>query len=178
MGRASYPRESTRFGSYIRKLRQEKYSDISLNSFASRIGISGSYLSCIETGKVPPPSSKVVIKLAQELGVGREYLLAMAGQPNPALRDLLVDRKYSKIRAMFMERRIGQGLERYDFPEIAATLMGYRPDPRISTPNLLRVLADLVEAIEREAKPEITPDLIRAALVAMLNYVPKADQGR
>lgn len=175
MSRAFFSRESVKFGGFIRRLRLQKFPDISLNRFAPLVGISGSYLSAVETGKVPPPSAEVVIRLAEKLGVGKEYLLAVAGQPNQALKDLLVGRKYSEIRQMFMERCIGQGLVRYDFPEIAAILMGYKSEPGISTAGLLRLLADLVEAIEKEARPEVTPDLIRASLVGLLNYVPDVE---
>lgn len=71
----------TAFGKRIRELRKGGGDGhISLRDLAQRVGIDFTYLSKIENGKVPPPSNEVIEKLARELGVDLEELLALAAK--------------------------------------------------------------------------------------------------
>lgn len=66
------------FGEKIRELRKRK--DLSQRDLAGRVDIDFTYLSKIENGKVPPPSDKVIRKLARELEADLEELLTLAAK--------------------------------------------------------------------------------------------------
>lgn len=73
----------TRFGEHLRSIReglQEQDSAFSLRKVAGRVGIEPAYLSKIERGVFPPPSEEVIVKLADELGLNRDILLALGGK--------------------------------------------------------------------------------------------------
>ena len=53
---------------------------------AERVGVQPSYLSKVERGEVAPPSEDTLVRLARELAVEPDLLLAMAGKVS---RDLL-----------------------------------------------------------------------------------------
>jgi HTH-type transcriptional regulator, competence development regulator len=70
------------FGPNLRK-RREQLKELddksySLRKVASRVGIEPAYLSKIEQGNVPAPSEQVIYKLAQELNVNANELMARA----------------------------------------------------------------------------------------------------
>ncbi|HOZ18298.1 MAG TPA: helix-turn-helix transcriptional regulator [Candidatus Fermentibacter daniensis] len=67
------------FGPHIRKVRQEKFPDMTVSDFADSVGITGPYLSKIENSKVPPPSEPTVKAIAEKLGEDTDSLLLMAG---------------------------------------------------------------------------------------------------
>lgn len=71
------------FGQFIRKKREELKRDdrrYSLRQVAFRVGVEPAYLSKIERRETPPPSEEKIRRLASELGVDPDYLLAMAGK--------------------------------------------------------------------------------------------------
>jgi transcriptional regulator with XRE-family HTH domain len=71
------------FGEYIRDLR--KQLRLTQRDLASRVGIDVGYISKIEAEKVPPPSEKVIERLASVLGADKDQLMILAGK---APRDL------------------------------------------------------------------------------------------
>ena len=56
------------FGHIIRELRINNKDYSSLREFARKVGLSPAYLSRIENEKEPPPSEKVIEKLAEASG--------------------------------------------------------------------------------------------------------------
>lgn len=82
----------TAFGRFTRdrreSLRKEDPS-FSVRRVAQRMGIQPSYLSKVERGEVPPPSEKTTRKLADELGVDSDVLLAMAGKVSSDLQEVI-----------------------------------------------------------------------------------------
>jgi transcriptional regulator with XRE-family HTH domain len=68
------------FGQVVRDLRMKRKEYGSLREFARKVGLSPAYLSRIENGKEPPPSDKVIDKLAEALGADRYELLSQAGK--------------------------------------------------------------------------------------------------
>ncbi len=82
----------TQFGSTVRKLRERLRQDdprFSLRQVAKRVGIEPAYLSKIERGDVAPPSEATTVRLAQELGVDRDWLLALAGKVSSDLQEII-----------------------------------------------------------------------------------------
>tara|TARA_R110001583_G_C5670239_1_gene410775 strand:- start:12797 stop:13144 length:348 start_codon:yes stop_codon:yes gene_type:complete len=79
-------------GSTLRQQREAlKATDraYSLRQVALRVGIEPAYLSKIERGEVPPPGEETIKKLAAELNLDADVLLALAGKVSTDLQDVI-----------------------------------------------------------------------------------------
>jgi len=82
-------------GPYIRQQREQlRQHDrgYSLRQVAERVGIQPTYLSKIEREELPPPSEDTLKRLAQELKLDADVLLAMAGKVSSDLREIICQR--------------------------------------------------------------------------------------
>ena len=80
------------FGNFIRTRREhlrETDPTYSIRRVAKRMGIQPSYLSKVERGEVAPPSEETTRKLAHEIDVDSDMLLAMAGKVSSDLQDVI-----------------------------------------------------------------------------------------
>lgn len=80
------------FGQFVRERREalrEKDPAFSVRQVARRLGIQPSYLSKVERGEVAPPSEATIRKLAEELDVDRDVLLALAGKVSSDLQEAI-----------------------------------------------------------------------------------------
>lgn len=68
------------FGQIIKELRITNKDYSSLRDFSRKVGLSPAYLSRIENEKEPPPSEKVIERLAEALGADRYELFSYAGK--------------------------------------------------------------------------------------------------
>lgn len=68
---------------------RESDSAFSIRQVAQRIGIQPSYLSKVERGEVAPPSEETTRRIAAELDVDADLLLAMAGKVSSDLQDAI-----------------------------------------------------------------------------------------
>jgi len=66
------------FGAHLRKLRVKQ--GLGLRQLAKTIGVSPTYLSLVEQGKLAPPAERQVVALAKKLGQEEDVFLAMAGR--------------------------------------------------------------------------------------------------
>lgn len=76
-------------GTFLRERRESlraRDRRYSVRQVAERVGVQPSYLSKVERGEVAPPSEDTLVRLARELAVEPDLLLAMAGKVS---RDLL-----------------------------------------------------------------------------------------
>jgi transcriptional regulator with XRE-family HTH domain len=83
------------FGEYLRSVREELKSEdrqFSVRQVAARVCIEPAYLSKIERGDVAPPSEKTIRKLAEELKLDSDVLLAMAGKVSQDLQAVIRER--------------------------------------------------------------------------------------
>lgn len=83
---------SSSFGSFLRERREAlRAADprYSLRQVAGRVGIQPSYLSKVERETVPPPSEETIARLARELGVDPDILLALAGKVSSDLQAII-----------------------------------------------------------------------------------------
>ena len=78
------------FGGLVRRLRLD--AGIGLRELAKMIGKSPSYMSEIESGRVPPPSAPMIIDIADAIGGDRNELLAAASKVDPLLADYVAHR--------------------------------------------------------------------------------------
>lgn len=80
------------FGELVRSrreaLRQED-SSYSVRQVAARVEVEPSYLSKVERDVVAPPSEETVVRLAAELDLDADVLLAMAGKVSGDLKDVI-----------------------------------------------------------------------------------------
>lgn len=84
------------FGELIREEREKRKvgnPDFSLRKFAVRVGISPTFLSKVETGEFDPPKAEKVMKIADELGLDRNMLLAKAQKIDPELKRIVTQKQ-------------------------------------------------------------------------------------
>jgi len=79
------------FGPRLRELR--KKAGMSQRELAPLVGINFTYLSKIEGGDMPPPSEKVIEKLALVLHADRDELINLAGKIPSDLTQILKNRR-------------------------------------------------------------------------------------
>ena len=78
----------------IDEARRLKQGDraFSLRQVAHRIDVEPAYLSKIERDQVPPPGEETIRRLARELSLDADVLLAMAGKVSTDLKEIIVKR--------------------------------------------------------------------------------------
>jgi transcriptional regulator with XRE-family HTH domain len=79
-------------GDYIRHRREALRADdpgYSLRQVAERVGIEPSYLSKVERGLGSPPAEETLLRIARELGLDGDVVLALAGKVSADLRDTI-----------------------------------------------------------------------------------------
>jgi len=82
----------TDFGDFVRERREalrKKDPGFSLRKVAERIEVQPSYLSKVERGDVAPPSEATILRLAEELEVDGDVLLALAGKVSTDLKEVI-----------------------------------------------------------------------------------------
>ena len=83
------------FGAYVRQCREklkERDAEFSVRRVAGRVGIEPAYLSKIERGEMPPPGEETILKLAADLELDADALLAMGGKLSSDLRTIILRR--------------------------------------------------------------------------------------
>jgi HTH-type transcriptional regulator, competence development regulator len=84
--------ERDTLGSFLRERREElRATDraYSVRQVAGRVGVEPSYLSKVERGEASPPSEETLIRLAGELKVDADLLLALAGKVSSDLQETI-----------------------------------------------------------------------------------------
>jgi len=113
------------FGQVVRELRIKHQDYSSLREFAKKVGLSPAYLSRIENEKEPPPSEKVVEKLAEALGADKYELFSYAGKVPVEFFETF--RRNPKSVASFMRRVQEIGLDSdSDWKELESSLSKMR----------------------------------------------------
>tara|TARA_B110000503_G_scaffold82795_2_gene126377 strand:- start:898 stop:1251 length:354 start_codon:yes stop_codon:yes gene_type:complete len=83
------------FGQYIKQSRETKLIDgkkFSLRLLSRNLNIEPSYLSKIERGVFAPPSEELINKIAIELELDNDVLLALAGKVSTELKEIIQKR--------------------------------------------------------------------------------------
>ena len=91
----------TTFGCFVRERRESLREDdpaYSIRRVAQRMGIQPSYLSKVERDEVAPPSEKTTVKLAKELKVDHNELLARAGKLSSDVQKLIRERPVQWVK--------------------------------------------------------------------------------
>ena len=66
---------------------------MTLKELADKVGIDFTYLSKIENGVMPPPSEKVILRLAEVLNADKDELIALSGKVPSDIAQLLSNRQ-------------------------------------------------------------------------------------
>lgn len=104
---------SNTFGSILKKLRLD--NGIGLRELAKMIGKSPSYLSEIESNRVPPPSVAMIVDIAEALGGHRNELLSAASKIDPQLTDYVA---HQPEAADFLRKAQEYGFNREDWQKL------------------------------------------------------------
>ena len=135
--------EAKQFGTRLRELRVQAH--LTQRELAEKIGVDFSYLSKIENGVLPPPSEKVLLKLAEVLGADKDELFALAGKipddiaqllrHREALQFLRSDRTRKKVLA-----KKGEGTNMIkEFKKLPKLVRTYKSFARVAVAALLVV---------------------------------------
>jgi len=81
------------FGNILRELRVK--SGIGLRELATLIHKSPGYLSDVELGQVPPPSEKMILDIANAMGVDKTILLSAARKVDPEISEYVVEEPHA-----------------------------------------------------------------------------------
>lgn len=79
--------QNKQFGNRIRELRQQ--ARLSQRELAKKVGIDFTYLSKMENELLPPPSEKVIQRLAEALSINKDELLSLGGKIPSDITELL-----------------------------------------------------------------------------------------
>jgi transcriptional regulator with XRE-family HTH domain len=77
-----------KFGSHIREIREAR--TVTLRELARLIEVEPAYLSKIEREIFPPPSERLIVKIATELEQDPDRLLALAGKIPSDVKELIL----------------------------------------------------------------------------------------
>jgi transcriptional regulator with XRE-family HTH domain len=104
---------SKSFGPLLKQLRLD--AGIGLRELAKMIGKSPSYLSEIESNRVPPPSAEMILDIARALGGYRNELLAAASKIDPQLTDYV---SHQPEAADFLRKAQEYGFDKEDWQKL------------------------------------------------------------
>lgn len=110
------------FGKRIRDLREERRQTdptFSLRQFASKVGISPTFLSKIENGEFDPPSAENIKKMAALLNCNADDLLALADKVDPELSAII--KKKPQALADFL--RVASGRSEEEIRKMTANMV-------------------------------------------------------
>lgn len=109
--------DQQQFGSLVRQKRLDK--GYSLRKFAELVGVSPTYLSLVEKGKVErPPTAERVRKMAELLGESPDQWIALAGRVPEDLNEII----RSEPEAMPELLRAAKGLTAEELRKLARRL--------------------------------------------------------
>ena len=121
--------ESQEFGTRLRELR--KQAGLSQRELADKIGVNFTYLSKIESGVLPPPSEKVIVRLAEVLNVDKDELMLLAGKIPSDIAQILKNREALQLlRSDRTQKKIEAGKNK-ERKSIMKGLMSYRRFSRV-----------------------------------------------
>ncbi len=83
--------EARKFGARLRGLRTQ--AGLTQRELADNVNVDFTYLSKIENGVLPPPSEKVILRLAEVLNADKDELITLAGRIPSDIAQILKNRK-------------------------------------------------------------------------------------
>jgi transcriptional regulator with XRE-family HTH domain len=99
-----------RFGSLLRRSRVK--AGYGLREFAQKVDLSPTYISRVETGKIPPPTERRIKVMARLLDVTADELYTAAGKVDPEIEAYI---RRVKTLPAFLRAAKKAGLDADDF---------------------------------------------------------------
>jgi len=118
------------FGTRLRELRIQ--AGLTQRDLSEKVNVDFTYLSKIENGVLPPPSEKVILKLAEVLNADKDELITLAGKIPSDIAEMLKNRKMLQLlrsertqkKVMASSRKRGAALMNYkNFARVAAAII-------------------------------------------------------
>ncbi len=98
--------EARKFGARLRELRIQ--AGFTQRQLADNVNIDFTYLSKIENGVLPPPSEKVILRLAEVLNADKDEFITLAGKIPSDIAQILKNRKALQLlRSERTRKKIG-----------------------------------------------------------------------
>ncbi len=141
--------ETNEFGAMLRGLR--KQAGLDQRELADKIGINFTYLSKIESGVMPPPSEKVILRLAEVLDANKDELMILAGKIPSDIAQMLKNREALQfLRSDRIQKKIRAANKKEGINIIMKNLVNYK---RLSRVGIALILVAAVAASMWFASP-------------------------
>jgi len=140
-------KDARRLGRRLRELRIQ--AQLSQHQLAEKINVHFSYLSKIENGVLPPPSDKVIFKLAEALNADKEQLVMLSGRISSGIARTLRSRAISEFGPKLRELRIRAGMSQRVLAEevgIDATYLSKLENGKMPPPSK-KVIPQMAKAL-------------------------------
>ncbi|MBI4283329.1 MAG: helix-turn-helix domain-containing protein, partial [Chloroflexi bacterium] len=99
------------FNSRLKELREQ--AGLSQRELADKVGVNFSYLSKIESGAMPAPSERVILRLAEVLDADRDELMTLAGKiPSDIIQMLKSGKNWQSLRSGDIQRKVRTASEK------------------------------------------------------------------
>ncbi|MHC4924831.1 MAG: helix-turn-helix domain-containing protein [Planctomycetota bacterium] len=171
------PKGSKRFAAILRKARER--SGLTQAALSDKCGLTGSYISLLESAKKPAPSDKVVRRLAEILSLDPERVLRVA-HLDRAPKDLRTSVQRLRRQAS-IERQMRERTAEALFPLSIWSLIPTGLPNRPISPNTASLGANIVETFDRLVQlATSSPDLnsFRERSRKVLHDLPARDRRR
>ena len=127
--------ETKEFGARLRELRRQ--AGLSQRGLADKIGVNFTYLSKIEGGVMPPPSEKVILKLAEVLNADKDELMTLAGKIPTDIAQILKNREALQLlRSGHTQKKFGAARKK-EGSSIMKNSVNYKRLSKIVVPIVL-----------------------------------------
>ncbi len=122
--------EIQEFGARLRELR--KQTGLSQRELADKVGINFTYLSKIERGVMPPPSEKVILRLAEVLNADNDELMTLAGRIPPDIAQILKSKETLQLLRSGRIQEKGTSASKKEGISIMEQLANYKKPFRVA----------------------------------------------
>lgn len=125
--------EAQEFGEKLRELRIK--ACLTQRQLADKVNIDFTYLSKIENGVLPPPSEKVILRLAEVLNTDKDELITLAGKIPTDIAQMLKNREALRfLRSNRVQKKVGASGKRR-----GVAVMNYKGFARVAIAIILVV---------------------------------------
>ncbi|MFC2025164.1 tetratricopeptide repeat protein, partial [Chloroflexota bacterium] len=128
--------EVQEFGVRLRELRTQ--AGLSQRELADKAGINFTYLSKIECGVMPPPSEKVMLRLADVLNADKDELMSLSSRIPSDIAQILKDRKtLQRLRSNHTHQMVKAVKKQEGTTHIVKPLKSYKGLSKVAIPIIL-----------------------------------------
>ena len=139
--------EAREFGARLRELRTQ--AGMSQRELANNVNVDFTYLSKIENGVLPPPSEKVILRLAEVLNADKDDFITLAGRIPSDIAEMLRNRQTLEFGARLRQLRIEAGMTQWELASkvnIDSTYLS-KMESGVKSPPSQKVVLRLAEVL-------------------------------